>query len=529
LSARTDMHRLQDLIRLHRQGEGSRVIARQLRMGRDTIRHYLRALQEAGLLEGAASELPDLGPLREALAGQLPARPVPQHVSSLEAWRELIEAMHARRAGPRAIFDRLRLEHPDFPGSLSAIKRLCARLARERGVGPDDVAIPVETEPGALAQVDFTYVGKLYDPEQGVLRKCWAFLMTLGYSRHMYCQLVFDQKVETWVRLHVEAFESFGGVPRVIVPDNLKAAVIRAAFAADDDPAIQRTYRELARHYGFQIDPAPPRSPEKKGKVESNAKYLKGNFFAPRELEDVVRARVDLALWVREIAGQRVHGTTGLRPLAVFEAEERAALIPLPASRYEIVLWRRVQLHRDCHVQIDGSFYSAPWRLVGTELWARCTKSSVVLFQGDERLWSHRRVPRGKRSTVEGHLPEGRRDLRHRSSEHWLERANAIGPETLLLVEEVFGSDDVLLKLRAVQAIVTHLAKHPKERAEAASARARYYGCRSYVAIKNILRQGLDLEPLEQESRRWSKGSRFARNPDDFQPRNQETLYGNTR
>ncbi len=523
------MHRLQDLIRLHRQGEGSRVIARQLRMGRDTIRHYLRALKEAGLLDGKAEELPGLEVLQRALAEQLPSRPSPQQVSSLEAWRELIEAMHAKRAGPRAIFDRLRLEHPDFPGSLSATKRLCARLSRERGISPDEVAIPVETDPGEVAQVDFTYVGKLYDPEQGVLRKCWLFLMTLGHSRHMYCQLVFDQKVETWVRLHIEAFEYFGGVPRVIVPDNLKAAVVRAAFGVDDDPVIHRTYRELARHYGFQIDPTPPRSPKKKGKVESNAKYVKGNFFAPRELQDVVRAGVELQLWVREIAGQRIHGTTGRRPLEVFEAEERSALFALPPARYEIVLWKSAQLHRECHVQIDGAFYSAPWKLVGERLWARCTRREVILYRADERLWVHARVPRGKRSTVEAHLPEGRRELRHRSSAHWLERAKAIGPETLALVEEVFASDDVLYKLRAVQAIVTHLANFPPERAEAAAARARHFDCRSYVAIRNILRQGLDLEPLVQESRRWSKGSRFARHPHDILKGRQESLYGNHR
>jgi hypothetical protein len=106
---------------------------------------------------------------------------------------------------------------------------------------------------------------------------------------------------------------------------------------------------------------------------------------------------------------------------------------------------------------------------VGEHLWARCTRRDVTLYRGDERLWTHARVARGKRSTVEAHLPEGRRDLRARSAEHWLERAKAIGPETLLLVEEVFASDDVLLKLRAVQAIVTHLAKHPRDRAEAAA------------------------------------------------------------
>jgi len=523
------MHRLQDLIRLHRQGEGSRVIARQLRMGRETIRAYFRVLKEAELLDGSADALPELEVLQQALAARLPPRPAAQQQSSLEDWPEMIEAMHARRAGAKAIFDRLRLEHPDFPGSLSAVKRMCARLSRARGILPDEVAIPVETEAGHIAQVDFSYVGKLYDPEQGVLRKCWLFLMTLGHSRHMYCQLVFDQRIETWARLHVEAFEYFGGVPRVIVPDNLKAAVIRAAFAVDDEPAIQRTYRELARHYGFQVDPAPPRSPEKKGKVESNAKYVKGNFFAPREPTDVARARVDLALWVREIAGQRIHGTTGLRPLAVFEAEERAALLALPAARYELVVWKHAQLHRDCHVQIDGGFYSGPWKLVGSQLWARCTKRDITLYHDDTRLWVHARVRRGQRSTVEAHLPEARGELRHRGREHWLVRAKTIGPETLLLVEEVFASDDVLVNLRAVQAIVTHLASFPPERAEAACRRARHYDSRTYVAIRNILRQGLDREPVVQESRRWSKNSRFARQPHLSKVANQETLYGNHR
>ena len=216
------MHRLQDLIRLHRQGEGSRVIARQLHMGRDTIRHYLRALKEADLLDGLVSELPELEILQRALAEQLPARPAPQQESSIEAWSELIAAMHGRRAGAKAIFDRLRLEHPDFPGSLSAVKRMCARLSRERGIAPDEVAIPVETEAGHIAQVDFSYVGKLYDPEQGVLRKCWLFLMTLGHSRHMYCQLVFDQKVETWIRLHIEAFEYMKSDIHVYGPSRIR-------------------------------------------------------------------------------------------------------------------------------------------------------------------------------------------------------------------------------------------------------------------------------------------------------------------
>ena len=131
------------------------------------------------------------------------------------------------------------------------------------------MAIPVETEPGEVAQVDFGEVGRLFDPETQRLRRAWAFVMVLGFSRQMVVRVVFDQKLTTWLRLHVEAFEELGGVVRTVVPDNLKAAVIRAAFGVSSSTALNRSYRELARHYGFKVDPTPPYAPQKKGKVES--------------------------------------------------------------------------------------------------------------------------------------------------------------------------------------------------------------------------------------------------------------------
>jgi len=275
---RTDMYRLQEMLRLHRLGQGSRGIARQLRVGRDTIRCYLRALASAGVLDGPADELPELDHLRAIVAEHVDSREAPQQRSSVERWSSKIEQLRDRGAGPTAIHDWLRLNEPEFDGSLSAIKRMVQRFAREEGPKPTDVAIPVETVAGEVAQIDFGYVAKRYDPERGLLRKSWLLVITLGCSRHMFTQIVFDQKIETWARLHVEAFEYFGGVPHMMVPDNLKAAVVRAAFGVDDEPVLNRTYRELARHYGFQIDPTPPRSPEKKGKVERGVRYVKGNF-----------------------------------------------------------------------------------------------------------------------------------------------------------------------------------------------------------------------------------------------------------
>src|SRR5690606_5174832 len=255
---RLTMHRLQDLVRLHREGLPARSIARCMRMGRNTVARYMRVLGEAGLLEGQPDDLPDVTQLRDTLRGEeLPELPAQQR-SSVERWFPIIDVKWRAGVGPTAIFDYLRTTHDDFDGSLSAVKRRCAMLRRQRGVRAEEVAIPVETAPGEIAQVDFGYVGKLRDPETGQGRKAWVFVMTLGFSRHLVARIVFDQRVAPSLRLHTDGFEVLGGVPKVIVPVNLKAAVIPAAFGPDGETHLNRGYRDLPRHYGFIIDPTAP-------------------------------------------------------------------------------------------------------------------------------------------------------------------------------------------------------------------------------------------------------------------------------
>jgi len=518
------MHRIQEVVRLHRMGQGQRSIAQQLQMGRDTIRTYQEKLREAGLLDGPPDDLPELEALSVVLGGAESAKPQAPISSSVEQWKPRISELRGRGCGPTAIHDHLRLHEPDYNGSLSAVKRMCRRLKAEAGPRESEVSIPVETAPGEVAQVDFGYAGQRYDPECGVLRRCWVFVMTLGFSRDIFCDLVFDQKVGTWLDLHVKAFEYFGGVPQVLVPDNLKSAVIRASFSVDGDPTLNRSYRELARHYSFRIDPTPPRAPEKKGKVEASVKYVRRSFLDTWETVDIDEDRRQLRRWVVEIAGQRTHGRTGRRPRKLFEEVEAEALSALPQARWDPVVWKRVTLHRDCHVQVDGAFYSAPWKLVGEKLWARCTSHSAAIWRDDEHLHTHGRVARGTRQTVDEHLPEHRRELRHRSRSHWIKKAEAMGPEVARLAEEIFAADDVLLQLRRVQAVVRHLESFPPERARKAAARALRYGCLNYRAIKNILRKGLDLEPLPEETRKreWASGSRYARQATFFSPSTKE-------
>lgn len=519
---RVEMHRLQEFVRLHRLGKSGREVARLLKMGRATERKYREALLAAQLLEGDADDLPDRDALKGAVDRYAPASLPPQQASSAARWEDTIEAMLRRGAGPRAIYDCLRLRDADFKDvSLSAVKRLCVRMRKQRGIEEADVAIPVETTPGEVAQVDFGYAGKVYGVELQVQRKAWLFVMVLGFSRKMVAFLVFDQKIEAWLECHMRAFKGLRGVPKVVVPDNLKAAVIRAAFAVDDETTLNRSYRELARHYGFTIDPTPPRSPEKKGKVEAGVKYARNNFLKPRDLTetDSNDLRRELACWIAEVADVRVHGTTGERPIDLFEQLERGALLELPKSTYVLVVWKEAKVHPDSHVLFEKKLYSVPFQNIGKQVWIRATAATIEVYLEEKRIATHARRCRGYRSTNDAHLPEHRAPLRHRSRDYWTGQARLIGPQVERFVDEVFGSDDVLSKLRVVQSVIGLLKQHPHERANAACRRALHFGNHSYRALKNILLQGLDLSAADAPQKHGAlTDPLFARSPNELLP-----------
>ncbi len=490
------MDRLQELVRLHRMETGACEVARLLGMSRNTERVYRAVLEDAGLLRGALDDLPALDVLKAIVVATLPPKDSPQSTSSIESWVDHVKPLLDKGLGAHAIYDRIRLDYAEFDGTYWAMKRLVKRLKRERGVRAEDVVIPVETSPGEVAQVDFGEIARVYDPPTGKFRRAWVFVLVLGHSRRMVTRLVFDQKVETWLRLHAEAFAELGGVPKVMVPDNLKAAVIRAAFGVGGATTLNRSYRELARHYNFKVDPAPVKQPKKKGKVESGVKYVKHNGLAGLAGVEADVVCGQLARWTADIANQRIHATTQRRPSEVFEAEERSALLALPQTAYEPVVWHDARVHRDAHIAYAGRLYSVPWKLIGQRVAVRATSHTVDVYADDARVATHARRGHSTRSTRDEHLPPERAPLRHRSRDFWEARADRLDPEVGAYAREVFDSDDALSMLRAVQAIVSHLETFPLERAVAACRRARHFGNYSYGGLKAILRQGLDLQPL---------------------------------
>jgi len=465
-------------------------------LSRTTARRYLRALADSGLLEGPAEALPEESELRAAVDAVLPPQQPKQQVSSVAGWEPHILQMAEKGVTPKVIYDRLRLQDEDFQGSYDAVKRLCARWKRERAPVATEVAIPVQTAPGQVAQVDFFEVQRLVDPKLGQLRRCWLFVMQLAYSRHLFAQLVFDQRAETWQRLHAEAFAFFGGVPEVIVPDNLKAAVIRAAFTSSGEIELHRSYVELARHYAFLVDPTPVRSPNKKGKVERVGRYVRDSYLKGREFEDIHEARAGLPRWVREIAGARTHGTTGWKPLEQFLLVEKASLKALPSAPFNPRTWHQATVHRDSHVQFRYHLYSVPWRLLGKKVWICATAEDVEIRAEDERVALHRRQDGHGRTTNLAHLPDERAQWGHQDRGYWEKQAEALGDQVHAYVCSLFEADDVLLQLRKVQAVVSFLRTYPAERREAACKRALFFGVTHVRTFKDVLRKNLDLEPL---------------------------------
>ncbi len=493
---------INELVRLLRAGESDRMIARVLGHNRRTVVRYRDWARERGLLEG---ESPTPAALHRLLDETLPVQLPPQQTSTVAVYAGEIAELRSRGVEVAAIRARLEERH-GHPVSYSAVWRLVQRL-EPRETEP---VVRVETPPGGEAQVDFGYAGITTDGS-GRERKTWVFVMVLGYSRHMYAEFVFDQRVETWLLCHAHAFSYFGGVPHRVVPDNLKAAVVRASFGGE--ALAQRSYRECATHYGLLIDPNPPRSPHLKGKVEQGGvHYIKRNFLAGRDLP-ISRDELNRSLWgwIESTAGRRVHGTTREQPLERFDRAERTALLPLPRAPFDPAIWKRATVYRDCYVTFEGSYYSAPYRLVGRGVWVRGGARTVELYTDEHELVAtHDRADSpGVRRTHLAHLPPEKVPGLALSREGCRLRAASIGPETQAAVGRLLDHrpED---RLRSAGRLLRLSGSYGPERLERACERAHHYGEADYPTVRRILESGLEDEPLGGQGAAAQPPGRYA-------------------
>jgi len=499
-----------EVLRLIQLQKSDRAIAGALGINRKTVGKYRTWATSQGWL--AQRELPSREELHRRLAETWPGALPPQNVSSVAPFRAVITELREQGVEVAAICQRLQNEH-QYVGSYSSVWRFVSSLEPQR----PDVVVRIEVKAGEEAQVDFGDAGQMLDAQSGKLRPAWAFVMTLSWSRHQYVEFVFDQKSATWLLCHRHAFEYFGGVPERVVVDNLKAAVVRAAW---DDPEVQRAYRECAEHYGFLIAPCRPNTPEHKGKVEQGGvHYVKRNFLAGRKPTAVSDANQAVLQWCEQVAGQRLHGTTKQPPLLRFRTVEQAALRPLPLMPYEPSTWKHVKLHRDCYVVFEQAFYSAPYALVGQRLWLCAGARTVELYNAAyQRVAIHDRATApGQRLTRIEHLPPAKVPGLLLSRPLCQAQAAAIGPATLTVVEALLAHrpED---RMRTAGRLLRLAERFTAERLEAACARAQAYGDGDYITVKRILEEALDQQTVAVSWPTSPTAHTFARAAAEFAP-----------
>jgi transposase len=398
------------------------------------------------------------------------------------------------KAGVRmsTVHQRLRDEH-GLAASVASFRRyVAANIPEEARRSQVTVWSPRQAEAGEQAQIDYGMLGRWPDPASGKLRTVWAFVMVLACSRHMFVRPVLKMDQRAWTECHVEAFAFFGGVPARLVPDNLKTGVDKPDLY---DPKVNRSYAELAAHYGCLVDPARALKPRDKARVERPMPYVRDSFWRGREFTSLEAMQAEAARWSLEVAGQRAcRPLEGAAPAAVFEAAEKEALRPLPAGSFVLAAWATAKIGPDIHAQVDKVLYSVPWRHIGKTADVRITATVVQFFIGGQLVKTHPRKARGKQTDFGDYPPE--KIAFHMRTPQWCRRqAAGIGPACESLIGELLA-ENALYRLRAAQGVIGLADKHDPSRLEAACAQAAAAGDPSYRTVRGILAAGTERDQL---------------------------------
>jgi transposase len=331
-------------------------------------------------------------------------------------FREVIAPMLELGLSAQRIYQDLVAGH-GFGESYPSVSRYVAKL---KASGPERVW-RIECAPGEELQVDFGLGAPLVE-SGGKTRRTWLFRAVLSHSRKGYSEVVLRQDTETFLRVIENAVRYFGGVPRLLNFDNLKAAVVKADWY---DPAMNPKLTDFCRHYGMTPMPCRAYTPQHKGKVERGVGYAKNNALKGRQFASLAEQNAHLRHWEEHVADKRVHGTTRRQVAAVFE-EERKALGLLPASVYECYQEGRRQVQRDSFVEVAKAYYEAPPELIGRKVWVRWDGRMVRLFNDRmEQIGAHARLEPGKFSRCLG--VRGLHSSVKESAGYWQARAEALG------------------------------------------------------------------------------------------------------
>jgi transposase len=502
---------IREVLRAWLAGAGLRRVAEQAGVDRKTARRYVTAAVEAGLArDGGAAQLTDelIGQVAQAVR---PVRPDGhgQAWEALEACQGEIEEQV--KAGLTAVKIGVLLQRRGIVVPYRTLHRFCVERC---GFGAKASTVRVtDGEPGAECQLDFGYLGMLADPVTGRRRKVHALIFTACYSRHMFVWLSFSQTLTAFIAGCEAAWVFFGGVFKVLVPDNASAIV---ADADAVNPRFTAGWLDYAQHCGFATDAARVRSPKDKPRVERAVQYVRGNFFAGERFGCLTDAQTAAEAWCRDVAGMRIHGTIAARPAEVFAQQEAGVLLPLSLP-YDIPVFTTVKVHRDFHVEIGRALYSAPQEYLGCRLDARADSALVKLFHHGQLVKTHPRQAPGRRSTDPADLPAEKTIYAMRDVASLAQMARRHGDAVGAYADHLLDTDLPWTKMRQVYRLLGLVRRYGPGPVDQACARALELDVVNVTKIASMLEKATENMPPPPRPAA-AAGARFARDPAEYRP-----------
>ena len=452
---------------------------------------YRRIQRETGTDREAVARL---DPRRQSKPAKVPTGPganaarVPiGSTSACEPYRSIIEASVARGLSAQRIWQDLREDY-HFAFGYCSVRRFVHKVSR-----PREVAAVMEHRPGDEAQVDFFQGPPTLDSKTGKWHRPWVFRMILSCSGHSYEEPMWRQDKVSFIRGNEKAFLDWGGVPRIVRLDNLKAGVARACLY---DPDIAALYAAFAKHWGFIPLPCRPRHPQEEGVVERGGSYLKDNALKGRRPGSLEELDSFLKHWNRTVARVRIHGRTRKQVYTHFLEVEKPALGPLPAERFSLFEVGTRSVHPDGYVEVDRAYYSVPARLLGEQVRVYWDERLVRIYHEEKCVGVFTKAPPGTFNSLDDHRPAHKPARQEAYQEHLLAKARHIGDRAWSWAKAAIEERDVRA-YRLLQGMISLTRSHPGERVDWACGIALERRVFRFPALRRLVEQAAARAPTQ--------------------------------
>lgn len=483
------MRKIREIIRLSSLCSlSNRQIASSCCMSPTTVSKVLNAASSADLLKWPLPAMTEVE-LRHRLFGEsgatVPSKPLPDMAA-------IARELSRKGVTVQLLWEEYRRSHPDGYG----YTQFCQHLRQWQATR--EPTMRFEHAAGDKMFVDWAGQTVRYGADGN---QTYLFVAVLGASNYTFANVYPNMRMESWIRAHVDALNYFAGVPRLVVPDNARTAVAKACLY---DPEVNRTYQELAEHYGTAVLPTRARRPRDKAKGENAVLNAERRILAAlRDMTFHTLGQLQEAVLGKcmELNARPFAKMDGSR-LELYESLEKPALKPLPPQPFSLGFWQKATVYKDYHIQIDKHYYSVPHTHVGKTVEVRATDRTVEVYDDGVRLATHQRsFLKGKATTLAEHRSKAHRATLDRDAASFVEQAAVVGPNCREAVEAIFAKvPHPEMAFRGCSGVLRLARQYGGERLEAACARATRTGTVRYSTIASMLKNGLEKLPLSGRS-----------------------------